>query len=130
MTAVKAAPPPTNAREKKKKEKQCSGGQKLGLVSVGEIKPNSLQWGAGAFPALAVIQSVREPALHFTLSWNPKGGPKIQFASSPIHTLLKPLALLRIIQTQEEEVKQGPVPGSCSEIKLLLHEEKSPCGLE
>lgn len=91
----------TNAREKrkerKKNQKQWGGKQKLGLVSDGEINPVFffLQWGAGAFPALALIRSVHEPSLYFIFSWNPKRGPKIRFASFPIYSLLKPLALLR-----------------------------------
>lgn len=71
-------PPPKKSKggKGKKKKNQWGGEQKLGLVSAGEINPVSVQWGAGAFPAPAPIRSVREPALHFILSRNPKGGPK------------------------------------------------------
>lgn len=76
-------PPPTQGsrRKKGKKNNQWGGEQKLGLVSAGEINPVSLQWKGGAFPALALIRSVHEPALHFILSRTPQGGPKIRFAS-------------------------------------------------
>lgn len=44
-------------------------------------------WGAGAFPALALIRSVHEPSLYFIFSWNPKGdGNSVSLLFPSIHS--------------------------------------------